>query len=214
MRSRARRARAHDFVVGTVTGVVALAALVVGSEYGKFHGAALHPKVVAWTAAAVLCVFGVVSTRRISSGLGTLATQRSFEAAGAAVRLICTGAGLVVVAFAVFGVLGVSIGHLLIGAGLAGVVLGIAAQQSLGNVFASVVLLFARPFRVGDRIRIRSGVVGTIDVQVIGIGLTYVTVRTDDGELKVPNSVMLASGIGKPTPPQTPPSPPGTTAAG
>jgi len=87
------------------------------------------------------------------------------------------------------------------GAGLAGVVLGIAAQQSLGNVFASVVLLLARPFSVGERIRIRSGALGGIfDATVLGISLTYVTVRTDDGLLKIPNSVMLATAAG-PIPP-------------
>jgi hypothetical protein len=59
------------------------------------------------------------------------------------------------------------------------------------------VLLFARPFIVGDYIRIRSGSIGVVDARVLGIGLTYVTVRTDDGLLKVPNSIMLASGIGQ-----------------
>jgi small-conductance mechanosensitive channel len=92
----------------------------------------------------------------------------------------------------------VSLQQLLIGAGLAGVILGIAAQQSLGNIFAAIVLLVARPFVVGDDIRVRSGVVGVLDVKVLGIGLTYVTVRTDDGILKIPNSAMLASGIGRP----------------
>ena len=99
--------------------------------------------------------------------------------------------------FALLTVLGVSLDHLLIGAGVAGIILGVAAQQSLGNVFAAVVMLFARPFVVGDNIRIRSGVTGVMDVQVLGIGLTYVTVMTDDGILRVPNSLLLAAGIGQ-----------------
>jgi small-conductance mechanosensitive channel len=57
--------------------------------------------------------------------------------------------------------------------------------------------LFARPFVVGEHIRIRSGTLGVLDVEVLGIGLTYVTVRTEDGILRVPNSAMLASGIGQ-----------------
>jgi len=78
------------------------------------------------------------------------------------VRLLATGIGYLVVAFAVFAVLDVSIDHLLVGAGLAGVVLGIAAQQSLGNVFAALVLLLAKAFKVGDHVRIRSGALGGI----------------------------------------------------
>jgi small-conductance mechanosensitive channel len=105
--------------------------------------------------------------------------------------------GYLIIICAELGLLDVSIDHLLVGAGLAGVVLGIAAQQSLGNVFASVVLLLAKPFSVGERIRIRSGALGGIfDATVLGVSLTYVTVRTDDGILKIPNSVMLATAAG------------------
>jgi hypothetical protein len=35
------------------------------------------------------------------------------------------------------------------------------------------------------------------DVYVLEISLTYVTVHTDDGQLKIPNSGMLAAGIGQ-----------------
>lgn len=112
-------------------------------------------------------------------------------------RLIATGVGYIVIFSALLGLLDVSIEHLLVGAGLAGVVLGIAAQQSLSNVFAALVLLLARPFVVGDRIRLRSGALGGIfEASVLGISLTYVTLRTDDGILKVPNSVMLGTALG------------------
>jgi hypothetical protein len=61
---------------------------------------------------------------------------------------------------------------------------------------------------VGDNIRIRSGVTGILDVKVLGIGLTYVTVMTEDGYLKVPNSVLLGAGIGQLIPGVTPPAAP------
>jgi small-conductance mechanosensitive channel len=190
--------RERDWVIGIIAAVVAAAALVGGSEFGKFHAAAMHSKVIGWASAVLVLVAGVIATRHIASALGRLVTVQSIAAAGAAVRLLATGTGYVVVLFAVFGVLGVSIDHLLVGAGVAGVVLGIAAQQSLGNVFAGLVLLFARPFRVGDHIRIRSGALGGIfDVFVLEVSLTYVTVHTEDGQLKIPNSAMLAAGIGQ-----------------
>jgi len=117
--------------------------------------------------------------------------------AGAAVRLITTCVGYLIIICAELGLLDVSVEHLLVGAGLAGVVLGIAAQQTLSNVFASIVLLLAKPFVLGDKIRIRSGAMGGVfDARVVGFSLTYVTVRTDDGILKIPNSVMLATAVG------------------
>jgi len=193
-----KRAREHDWLTGGAAGVIAMAALVGGSEFGSFHGSSLHPRLVAWIAAAILVIFGVIAIRRIAAGLGNLALWRSNPAAGAAVRLVSSSIGYVMLVFAMFGVLGVSIQRLLIGAGLIGIIIGIAAQQSLGNIFAALVLLLARPFVVGDRIRIRSGALGGVfDVWVVATGLTYVTVRTDDGELRIPNSAMLAAGVGR-----------------
>lgn len=188
----------HEFLLGLSAFVVAVATVVVGTTYGQIRHAATHKQVVAWTCAAVLLLVGSYAVRHLATAFGRAVARTSSLGAGATLRLVATGFGYLVVLFALFGVLGISLAHLLVGAGLVSVVLGIAAQQSLGNIFASVVLLLARPFVVGDDIRIRSGTVGVIDVTVLGIGLTYVTVRTDDGILKIPNSIVLASGIGQP----------------
>jgi small-conductance mechanosensitive channel len=199
------RARHHHWEVALPTGAIALAALVVGSAFGKVHTVRVEPRVLVWTSAAVLLVFGVISTRRVAAGLGVLISTRAMPAAGAAVRLIVSAVGYIFVICAELGMLDVSIEHLLVGAGLAGVVLGIAAQQSLGNVFASIVLLLAQPFIVGDHIRIRSGALGGVfDAVVMSLSLTYVTIRTDDGVLKIPNSVMLAAAVGPLSPGQAP----------
>jgi len=157
----------------------------------------MHHPFVAWITVPVLLIFGIYAVSRLADGMGRFLARRSVEVAAAVVRLVATGVGYLLVLIAAFELLGVSIAHLIIGFGLAGVVLGIAAQQSLGNIFASLVLLFARPFNVGEHIRVRSGTIGVVDACVLGIGLTYVTLQTEDGLLKVPNSVVLASGIGK-----------------
>jgi small-conductance mechanosensitive channel len=192
------RARKHDWQIALPTGLLAIAALVAGSALGSVHGPYIRQRVVIWTAVAVLLVMGVIATRRAASAIGHLITTRELPAAGAAVRLVTSGVGYVVILFAELGLLDVSIEHLLVGAGLAGVVLGIAAQQSLSNVFAAVVLLLARPFAVGDRVRIRSGAMGGVfDATVLSLSLTYVTMRTDDGVVQIPNSVMLATAVGR-----------------
>ena len=195
-----KRAREHAFVFGLVATVIAVAALVVGKDFGNIHATTLEPKVVAWSSAAGLLIFGFIASRRLADDLGHLVTVRSIATAGSAVRLATMAIGYVFVIVATFEVLGlgVAIDHVLVGAGFAGVVLGIAAQQSLGNVFAALVLLFARPFKVGDHVRIRSGALGGVfDARVLEIGLIYVTVRTDDGVFKLPNSSILAAGVGQ-----------------
>ena len=189
-------ARERDWVVAVAASLITIAALVVGST-GSLHGSHLRPKVTAGVSAFVLVVFGVVATRRLAAVLGHVIRVRTIPPAGAAARLLATVIGYVFVFFATLGLLNVSIEHLLVGAGLAGVVLGIAAQQSLGNVFAGFVLLLARPFVVGEHIRIRSGALGGIfDGTVLAISLTYVTIRVEDGVLKLPNSALLAAGVG------------------
>ncbi len=196
-----RRYPLRGWIIGILSGIIAVAALIIGSVYGNVHASTLDPKIIAWACAAGLVVFGILATTRLSLALGHLVARQSVPAAEGAVRFISSAVGYLIVLFGTFGVLDVSVQRLLVGAGLAGVVLGIAAQQSLGNIFAGLVLIMARPFGVGDHIRIRSGALGGMfDAWVQEMSLTYVTVQTDDGQFKIPNTAMLAAG-GGPVPP-------------
>jgi len=59
------------------------------------------------------------------------------------------------------------------------------------------VLLIARPFTVGDQVRVRSGALGgEFTGAVTAMGLTYVSIATVDGLLHVPNAGMLAAAVG------------------
>ena len=72
-----------------------------------------------------------------------------------------------------------------------------AAQQSLGNVFSGLVLLFSHPFDVGDAVSFRSGAFsGQIEGIVTEIGISYVRLETADGVIRLPNSQVLASAVG------------------
>ncbi len=193
-----RRYPLKGWVIGILAGLVTLAALVVGSTYGDVHAKTLNPKLVSWICAAVIVGAGILATTRLSTAFSHMVARGAVPSFEGAVKFISAAVGYLFVAFSALTVLDVSVERLLVGAGLAGVVLGIAAQQSLGNIFAGFVLIFARPFVVGDHIRIRSGALGGIfDVWVLEMSLTYVTVRADDGVLKIPNTAMLAAGVGK-----------------
>jgi small-conductance mechanosensitive channel len=208
IRASAKHSLKTEWVLGTAAAVIAMTALGLGRAFGKIEHSSLHQKLYGWAAALVLVVAGGYAIVHLSRALGRFVSRQSNPGAGGTIRLVTYGLGYVILIIALLAVLGVSLDHLLIGAGIAGIILGVAAQQSLGNVFAAVVMLFARPFVVGDTIRIRSGVTGVLDVKVLGTGLTYVTVMSDDGVLRVPNSIMLGAGIGQLRPGATPiPSP-------
>jgi small-conductance mechanosensitive channel len=71
-----------------------------------------------------------------------------------------------------------------------------AAQQSLANLFAGLVLLFASPFRVGDHVRFRAGALsGEIDGVVTNLSLTYVRLETAEGQMLLPNAQALAAAV-------------------
>jgi small-conductance mechanosensitive channel len=94
-------------------------------------------------------------------------------------------------------VAGVSAATVVAGSAFTAVVFGLAAQQTLGNLFAGMVLLSARPFRVGERVRLQAGVVaGTTEGIVSSLGLLYTTLAQEgEDRIMIPNNVVLASAI-------------------
>lgn len=81
---------------------------------------------------------------------------------------------------------------LLTSAGVASIVIGLAAQNTLGNVIAGISLLLYRPFLVGDQVQV-SAPTG-LEVGVVeSITLGYTTLKTyDNRRVVVPNSAMAS----------------------
>jgi small-conductance mechanosensitive channel len=83
-----------------------------------------------------------------------------------------------------------------VGGAFTAVIFGLAAQQTLGNLIAGTVLLSARPFRVGDRVRLQGGpLAGQVDGVVSTLGLLYTTLASGEDSIMVPNSVVLAVAV-------------------
>ncbi|MBV8308615.1 MAG: mechanosensitive ion channel family protein, partial [Gammaproteobacteria bacterium] len=84
---------------------------------------------------------------------------------------------------------------LLTGASIASVVIGLAAQSTLGNLVAGVAITLYRPFRLGDRLQVAAPT-GTEVGSVDALSLGYTTLRTDDGRFVVlPNSVAASQVV-------------------
>jgi small-conductance mechanosensitive channel len=85
---------------------------------------------------------------------------------------------------------------LALGGAFTAVVVGLAAQQTLGNLFAGLVLLSTRPFRVGERVRLTGGALaGSIEGIVGSLGLFYTTLVSGADRTMVPNSVILQLAV-------------------
>jgi small-conductance mechanosensitive channel len=169
--------------------------LYVGLQFVEFPSAVnwvLHRTVLVWITLAVawFCVHGVylvgdivssyadigakdnLRARRISTGMRII--QRMFIAV-----IWFVAAGAVLTSFSEVKQFGVS---MLASAGLAGIIIGFAAQQALRTVFAGIQIALAQPIRLEDEV-IVEGEWGWIEE----INLTYVVVRLwDQRRLVVP----------------------------
>jgi len=97
----------------------------------------------------------------------------------------------IVAAIFVMSLAGVRPGDLLVGAGVLGLVIGLAARQTLGSILAGLVLIFARPFEVGDWI-----VVDDQEGIVTDVSLFNTRLRTFDEEhVLIPNDEVAASQV-------------------
>jgi MscS family membrane protein len=82
--------------------------------------------------------------------------------------------------------MGVDIKTLLAGLSVGGLALGLAAQDTIANMFGAVAILLDKPFHIGDRIKILS-----VDGTVESIGLRSTRIRSLDGHLvTIPNKTM------------------------
>ena len=109
--------------------------------------------------------------------------------------LLSNAASVVFFVIAIYAILiiwDINITGLVASAGIVGLALGFAAQDTLSNLFAGVAILSDRPYEIGDFIILDSGERG--EVTRIGLRSTRLLTR-DDVEVSIPNGVMGATKI-------------------
>jgi len=140
----------------------------------------------------IVLAVGVTATRltkrSIKYGAGRVAiTPHQREVAHHAIQILVF---VPVVAFVV-ALWGIPVANIFLGAGVLGIVLGFAARKTLSGILSGFVILFARPFEIGDWIEVndREGIVTDITV--------YNTqIRTFNEEhVLVPNETLTGNEI-------------------
>jgi len=86
----------------------------------------------------------------------------------------------------------IDIAPYLAGVGISGIVLGLALQDSLKNVFGGISLLLDKTYQVGDKVQLESGEVGTI--HDIGLRSTKM-VNFDNEVVYIPNGYLANSRV-------------------
>jgi small-conductance mechanosensitive channel len=194
------------------------AVLAIGAAYVAHHVVTIFAPppnltdVIRYGFAIAFCVLATSAVLGISAKTRAVFEPRLGSAHSAVIRYTVLLVGLIIVLFTTLQLFGIQVGQLLAAGAVTSVLVGIAAQQSLSNIFAGMVLLLSRPFRVGDAIRLRAGALGgQLDGVVTEIGITYIRLDTGDSVMSVPNSQVLAAAVGPvPRKPEEP-KPPVTT---
>ncbi|MEA5385941.1 mechanosensitive ion channel domain-containing protein [Haloarculaceae archaeon H-GB11] len=191
-----------DLVLRTVQlailGVTAVAVLVVWGLTG------LVRNVAAWTllSAPVLGKLGGTAGVVLGTYVGLQILKDSIARFSNDVRwmtqhqqeILLRMTQLVVLSFAalvLLGVWNVNLDALFVGAGFLGIVVGLAARQTLGSIIAGFLLMFSRPFTIGDWVTI-----GDHEGVVTDITIVHTRLENFDGEsVVIPNDRVSDSAV-------------------
>lgn len=194
-KEEARRARAAAI---KLVGLALLSAGLV-YVYGRSSGSLPDRNETDTARAAVFAALSVV----VGLGVARNAARalhphlRALEpgTAGAAEFVIRIGC-LAATAAVALRILGVTPRTLATAGAITAVVVGLAAQQTMGNLFAGMILFSARPYRIGDQIRLQAGpLAGTLEGRVSSLGLMYTVFEHDGDQTLIPNATLLACAV-------------------
>jgi small-conductance mechanosensitive channel len=161
----------------------------------------------------IILTGGVLIVNFVSDIIEEKANNKNKQVSNTIVFVVRLAGYIIVIAIA-FASFKIGLTSIILGGGFVGVVVGLAAQASLSNFFSGIVLLFSKPFNIGDNITLSTWQYGLIapsyppkffsnDFLVPGytgvvekMTLTFTTIRLDNNiPIKIPNSIVLQASI-------------------
>jgi small-conductance mechanosensitive channel len=178
-------------------GGLLLALLVIaGTLFVYGHRHQIAPGYGQWVrlgTVVVLIVVGSAAVHWLVRGLSPRLYRRLDPATAGTTGFVVRLLAMTAVVVLALRIAGVNASTLAVGGAFTAVLLGLAAQQALGGIFAGIVLQSTRPFRVGERVRLVGGALaGSIEGTVTSLGLFYTTLSQGADRLLVPNNVLLS----------------------
>jgi small conductance mechanosensitive channel len=187
--ARARRARTHvALLLPLITAVV-----LAYSHRAELFGADLPVRIGCVIA---LVILGWSFAMNLGRAVGPTLLKRLDPGTAGTVGFLIRLLTLMLSVIFALRLAGLRPETLAVGGAITAVILGLAAQQTIGNLIAGTVLLSARPFRVGDRVRMHAGgVAGQVEGTVASLGLLYTTLANGEDNILVPNNVVLSGAV-------------------
>jgi small conductance mechanosensitive channel len=189
-RAAARRGRGGALVAAALIAVV----LILFSERKTlFPG---HGPEVRVATVILLILLGWALARSLGRGFAPSLYRRMEPGTAGTIGFLMRLLTIVISTVVALRIAGLGAGTLAVGGGFTAVVVGLAAQQVLGNMLAGLVLITNRPFRVGERVRLQGGgLAGQTDGVVGQLGLFYTTLVSGADRIMVPNGVLIQCAV-------------------
>ena len=180
-------------------GVLLFGALLVGVLIVSARSEELFPgQETAVRAATVgaLVLLGIALGRYLGRSLQPALYRRLDPGAAGTIGFLIRLATVAILLVVALRIGGLDPRTVAVGGAFTVVLLGLASQQTLGNLFAGMVLLGTRPFRVGERVKLIGGVLAGQVVGVVGsLGLFYTTLVSGADRIMVPNNIVIQSAV-------------------
>ena len=143
----------------------------------------------------VLVAAAIAGAITVHHVLDALFQRGSHRGALVAMQGVTTWVAYGLLALFLTSALGVNLSGFILGSAVLGVIVGAAAQSSLANLFAGLVISISRPYRVGDWVHLRSTSSSGVEADgvVLQIGAMYTTLFSRDQQLTVPNAVAMTA---------------------
>ncbi|MFP3200763.1 MAG: mechanosensitive ion channel family protein [Sulfolobus sp.] len=162
----------------------------------------------------IIVLVGIISVNLIAKSLKSKVGDYIGKTTSESISLVVQILGYTIIGIIALTTLHVGISSALFGGTVLGLVLGLAIQTSLSNVFAGLFLILSKPFNIGDRVTITTWQYGLLapayppkfwsnDFLIPGytgivtdISLMYTTILTDENVvMKIPNSIMIQAAV-------------------
>ncbi|MFP3064871.1 MAG: mechanosensitive ion channel family protein [Sulfolobus sp.] len=159
----------------------------------------------------IIVLVGIISVNLIAKSLKSKVGDYIGKTTSESISLVVQILGYTIIGIIALTTLHVGISSALFGGTVLGLVLGLAIQTSLSNVFAGLFLILSKPFNIGDRVTITTWQYGLLapvyppkfwsnDFLIPGytgiitdISLMFTTILTDENVvMKIPNMIQAA----------------------
>lgn len=198
--------------------IIALAAVFIGLYVMNIYLDIVPGNFERFIYAGVIALFIFVIIRIIVKGLESYFSKYVSPARFRPLVFIISLLGYFIMSLAVFASLGIDVSSIILGSTFVSLILGLASQNVLSNVFGGLMIVFAKPFVEGDEIAINTWQFGMMlssyppkyfsrdeirpsySGSVSRIDLLYTNIKDRSGkEIKIPNSIIVQGAIEKMT---------------